>query len=219
MFNRSCPGSGAALGRPLVTAHETGSTNDDALGGGRRPARPRSHVRRRHTDPWTRTGGGTPNLAARRKLLTFLGDIAPEPSPLSAERVSATVARHRARGARRHFSRARVSTSIKVKWPNDVVVGRKKLAGILVESRVSGTTVDAIVVGIGINVHMRELPDDIAAVATFLSLLDDPSPSREAVLRLDELRARGSTRLASERLGVAGRRAPGIDAPLGSGSR
>jgi BirA family biotin operon repressor/biotin-[acetyl-CoA-carboxylase] ligase len=69
-----------------------------------------------------------------------------------------------------------------VKWPNDVVVGRKKLAGILVESRLDGARVDALVVGIGVNVHARSLPEEIAETATSLALLAEEPPGRGELL-------------------------------------
>jgi BirA family biotin operon repressor/biotin-[acetyl-CoA-carboxylase] ligase len=51
----------------------------------------------------------------------------------------------------------------RIKWPNDVVVDDRKLAGILAEA--SG---GAVVVGMGLNVAWPEFPDDIAATATAL---------------------------------------------------
>ena len=59
---------------------------------------------------------------------------------------------------------------VKVKWPNDVVVGDKKIAGILVESSIQGAKVDHVVVGIGVNVHTRSFPPELADIATSLSL-------------------------------------------------
>ncbi len=63
---------------------------------------------------------------------------------------------------------------VRVKWPNDVVVGvypeQRKLAGILVEATMAGSRVDAVVVGIGLNVHTRIFPDEIAEVATSCAL-------------------------------------------------
>lgn len=44
-----------------------------------------------------------------------------------------------------------------LKWPNDILVGRKKIAGILVESRILNNTDKAVaVVGVGINVNMSK---------------------------------------------------------------
>jgi BirA family transcriptional regulator, biotin operon repressor / biotin---[acetyl-CoA-carboxylase] ligase len=50
-----------------------------------------------------------------------------------------------------------------VKWPNDVWIGHRKVAGILVEA---GR--DFVIVGIGINVNAMTFPDEIAAIATSL---------------------------------------------------
>jgi BirA family biotin operon repressor/biotin-[acetyl-CoA-carboxylase] ligase len=48
-----------------------------------------------------------------------------------------------------------------LKWPNDLVVGDRKLAGILAEAG-SG----AVVVGMGLNIHSRDFPAEIAEIAT-----------------------------------------------------
>ena len=48
--------------------------------------------------------------------------------------------------------------SAAIKWPNDVLVGGKKVAGILVEARWSGNQLQAFVIGIGINVLSGSTP-------------------------------------------------------------
>ena len=54
-----------------------------------------------------------------------------------------------------------------IKWPNDIMVNNKKLAGILVEG-ISSNKIDAIVVGIGINVNDTLFKDDLLIKATSL---------------------------------------------------
>lgn len=54
---------------------------------------------------------------------------------------------------------------VALKWPNDVLVRGRKIAGILVEAATSWA-----VVGIGINVNQREFPPEIAGTATSLFL-------------------------------------------------
>jgi len=54
-----------------------------------------------------------------------------------------------------------------IKWPNDVWVGRKKLAGILVEGRPQAGWA---VVGVGLNVSARRFPAELEGVATSLAL-------------------------------------------------
>ena len=53
-----------------------------------------------------------------------------------------------------------------LKWPNDVMVGRRKLAGILAEGLAIGTRHQAIVIGVGVNVRPAAYPPEIAARAT-----------------------------------------------------
>ncbi len=63
-----------------------------------------------------------------------------------------------------------------LRWPNDVLLGEKKCAGILAQ-----TEGEAAIAGIGINVGHTRFPQDIAAVATSLRLAG-ASVSREALL-------------------------------------
>ena len=56
--------------------------------------------------------------------------------------------------------------ALAVKWPNDVLAGDRKLAGILCE--LNG---EAAIVGIGVNVRQREVAPEIAPRATSLALL------------------------------------------------
>jgi BirA family transcriptional regulator, biotin operon repressor / biotin---[acetyl-CoA-carboxylase] ligase len=55
-----------------------------------------------------------------------------------------------------------------LKWPNDVIVGRRKLAGILAEGAAIGSPQQAIVVGVGLNVLRTSHPGEIAKRATSL---------------------------------------------------
>ena len=57
-----------------------------------------------------------------------------------------------------------------IKWPNDVLIGRKKVCGILIENQLRGGNLEFTVVGIGINVNMDPLVyPEIADIATSLS--------------------------------------------------
>ena len=54
-----------------------------------------------------------------------------------------------------------------IKWPNDIWIERRKVAGILLEGRPQEGWA---VIGIGLNVRTREFPPDLRDVATSLSL-------------------------------------------------
>ena len=45
----------------------------------------------------------------------------------------------------------------KIKWPNDIYVNNKKIAGILIESFISGKKVQNSIIGIGVNLNQKNL--------------------------------------------------------------
>ncbi len=57
-----------------------------------------------------------------------------------------------------------------IKWPNDVIVGNKKLVGILTEMSAEFDAVEYVIPGIGINVSHTSFPDEIAYKATSILL-------------------------------------------------
>ena len=57
-----------------------------------------------------------------------------------------------------------------IKWPNDIIVGRKKLVGILTEMSAEFDAVEYVITGIGINVDHTSFPEEIAFKATSLLL-------------------------------------------------
>ena len=64
-----------------------------------------------------------------------------------------------------------------LKWPNDLVVGDRKLAGLLAEA--DG---DALVVGAGCNVNWESFPAELAAIATACNLEAGRPVDRDALL-------------------------------------
>ena len=56
-----------------------------------------------------------------------------------------------------------LSTKVKdvtVKWPNDIYVGTKKIAGILIENTIKGTSLDSSLIGIGLNLNQEKFTSD-----------------------------------------------------------
>ncbi len=68
----------------------------------------------------------------------------------------------------------------RLKWPNDILVNGRKIAGILLESRV--VTDPVVVVGIGINLRQRAFPPELTATATSVRIESGRTMEREALL-------------------------------------
>lgn len=58
----------------------------------------------------------------------------------------------------------------RIKWPNDIVADGKKLCGILTEMSSEMDGIHYVIVGIGINVGIREFPEELKETATSLAL-------------------------------------------------
>ena len=95
-----------------------------------------------------------------------------------------------------------VLTNLKpsVKWPNDILIGNRKLGGVLCESSGVGTAHVTVIVGIGLNVNIRhdEFPDELREIATSLMIEAQQPFDRAALLStlLSELETRYESFLA-----------------------
>jgi BirA family biotin operon repressor/biotin-[acetyl-CoA-carboxylase] ligase len=72
-----------------------------------------------------------------------------------------------------------------IRWPNDLLVGGRKFAGILTEMHAEPDRIHYAVVGIGINVNQSKMPAELAQIATSLRIETKKSHSRfELLVRL-----------------------------------
>ena len=55
------------------------------------------------------------------------------------------------------------------KWPNDLVINKKKICGILTEMSLEEEQISYVVIGVGINVNHDEFPEELAGRATSLN--------------------------------------------------
>lgn len=69
-----------------------------------------------------------------------------------------------------------------IKWPNDIVINKKKICGILTEMSLKGDTIDYIVIGIGINVSNQSFPEEIQATASSILLETGKSVDKELLI-------------------------------------
>ena len=72
---------------------------------------------------------------------------------------------------------------VDIRWPNDLLIGKKKCGGILVETAVTREAIlRYAVIGIGINLNHVAFPSEIAGVATSLRIEGGRTVSRERLL-------------------------------------
>ena len=69
-----------------------------------------------------------------------------------------------------------------IKWPNDIVINGKKVCGILTEMAGELNKINYIVIGIGINVNMKDFPDEIKKYATSLFIEGNKKIDRKVLL-------------------------------------
>lgn len=206
---------GLCVGAPFVHLAATGSTNDDAKAGARAGAA--------HGALWVadtqsagrgRQGRRWESPPGENLLFSVLFRIPCAPARVPPLSLVVGLAVRDAVAAAIDDDAA-----VKVKWPNDVHVRGKKIAGILVESAVAGARVESLIVGIGINVHTREFSPELRAIATSIALERSnaaPAADRAAVL-VDVLAAldRDLDRAAHTGLGAIHARLSAHDALCG----
>ncbi len=69
-----------------------------------------------------------------------------------------------------------------LKWPNDVLLGSRKVCGILLESSFDSDRLNYVILGIGLNVNQTTFPDEIASKATSLYLFAGRKYDRNEIL-------------------------------------
>jgi BirA family biotin operon repressor/biotin-[acetyl-CoA-carboxylase] ligase len=78
---------------------------------------------------------------------------------------------------------------VKLKWPNDLVLGNSKLGGILTESKTQGDRVSFAILGIGLNIN--QVKDQIPKGAISVRLASGKKHDLRAILRaiLDQIKS------------------------------
>lgn len=70
-----------------------------------------------------------------------------------------------------------------IKWPNDLVIDHRKTTGILTEMSAGPDVVNYIVIGIGINVNMKEFPEELKETAISMAMASGKTYHRAEVIR------------------------------------
>jgi BirA family transcriptional regulator, biotin operon repressor / biotin---[acetyl-CoA-carboxylase] ligase len=168
---------GGRLGSPLSVVPETTSTNDDAKLAAKAGA-PHGAVWVAESQTRGRGRQGRAWLSAPNENLLFSVLLRVRCAPVRVPPLALVCGL----AVRDAVARAVGDDErVVLKWPNDVMVrsaadGRpRKVAGVLVESALSGGVVEHVICGIGINVRSRALPSEISALATSVDLERDPA--------------------------------------------
>lgn len=76
--------------------------------------------------------------------------------------------------------------SIGIKWPNDILINGKKAVGILTEMQADPDKINAVIIGIGINVNQKQehFADEIQHIATSLAIEADEQFVRAELMQL-----------------------------------
>jgi BirA family biotin operon repressor/biotin-[acetyl-CoA-carboxylase] ligase len=73
---------------------------------------------------------------------------------------------------------------IKIKWPNDLYIDDKKIAGILTESNIQSNQVLSIIIGFGINLNQSSFSNDLKDIASSLYLNTHQTYDKKLILNL-----------------------------------
>ncbi|MCT4604587.1 MAG: biotin--[acetyl-CoA-carboxylase] ligase [Marinisporobacter sp.] len=78
-----------------------------------------------------------------------------------------------------------IGEDVGIKWPNDIIIHKKKTCGILTEMSAELNSVNYIIVGIGINVNVDidEFPQDVRSVATSIKAYMGENVSRREIVK------------------------------------
>jgi BirA family biotin operon repressor/biotin-[acetyl-CoA-carboxylase] ligase len=86
----------------------------------------------------------------------------------------------------RDFIARHTSEPVMIKWPNDIMVGNGKIAGLLIENSIRGSVVHQSIVGIGININQRRFGNYAPQPASLALLNDKVYQLRECFNELSE---------------------------------
>lgn len=74
------------------------------------------------------------------------------------------------------------SVQTNVKWPNDVLINNKKVAGILLETNSQGSSIEKLIIGIGVNVNQTSFMGEFNLEPTSIKLMTKNNIEREKLL-------------------------------------
>ncbi len=174
---QSLLGTTHAIGRDIRVFQETTSTNDVVEKLARDGAREGAVI---FAETQTKGRGrlGRRWISPTGKGLWFSILLRPSLPPHTVTRITIASATAVARAIRKQ-----TGLTPQIKWPNDILFGDKKTAGILTELNAEPDCIKYVVLGIGVDVNLapEDLPADLHAIATSLRIESGREHSRAAL--------------------------------------
>jgi len=129
----------------------------------------------------------TPAGAALAVSLILRPGSSTSPDPMTTQRGSNLILRHIALGSLAVCDALRnlYGLNAQIKWPNDVLLQSRKFCGILAEAHWLGSQLQAVVLGIGVNISPTAVPpeDEVLYPATCIQAHTEIQVERSVLLR------------------------------------
>ena len=172
------------LGRNIVVLEETDSTNEPASWGAAGAPDGTLCLAERQTGGKGRLGRSWSSPPGAGVWMSLL--LRPQLAPQEATLLTLIAGLSVCRAIRRL-----TGCGAMIKWPNDIVIGRKKVCGILTELAADMEQIHYVVVGIDVNANLSEFEGELKKKATSLLLETGEKIDRAALIRavLEEFEA------------------------------
>ncbi len=151
-------------GSEIVFFEQTGSTNTDVkklLEEGKEHgilvvANAQSNGKGRRGRDWVSPNSGTISMSI---------GLRPDMDPAKASMLTLVMALSVCKAIQEY-----TDLPVSIKWPNDIVISNKKVCGILTEMNMEKDYIHWVVIGVGINVNLMDIPEELKETATSLKL-------------------------------------------------
>lgn len=147
------------IGNEIIVLESVGSTNDYIKENAQKLMDGTVVTTREQTKGKGRLGRVWKNKKDDDISFSFI--LRPNLSPMEVSAITPLCGLAVAKGLNEYFD-----FDAKIKWPNDIIVGNKKICGMLTEMSCEFDRLEYLVVGIGINVMSKDFPEEIAHKAT-----------------------------------------------------
>lgn len=186
------------IGKEIIVLESVGSTNDYIKENAQKLMDGTVVTTREQTKGKGRLGRVWKNKKDDDISFSFI--LRPELSPMEVSAITPLCGLAVAKGLNEYFD-----FDAKIKWPNDIIVGNKKICGMLTEMSCEFDRLEYLVVGIGVNVMSKAFPEEIAHKATSCVLQSDKEINKNQLLavilkQIEDILLGGNYRFNKENL-------------------